>query len=101
MPGPTGPECVIGSGPRENLSMARRRFSREEIIQHLRTAGIEQGTGATQEEAARKVGVALTPQSRWESEFGGCRVNRATRPKEHEQESSRFRQIVSDQALKI
>ena len=37
--------------------MARKRFTTEEIIQHLRTAELEQSKGATQEEAARKVGI--------------------------------------------
>ena len=34
--------------------MPRKRYSAEEIIQHLRTAELEQGRGATLEEAAKK-----------------------------------------------
>jgi len=81
--------------------MARKRYSPEEIIQHLRTAEIEQGKGATQEEAARKVGVTPVTLSRWKAEFGGMRIDQAKRLKELEQETVRLRKIVSDQALDI
>lgn len=56
--------------------MARKRYPPEEIIQHLRTAEIEQSKGLTQAEAARKVGVTPITLSRWKSEFGGA----ASRP---------------------
>lgn len=81
--------------------MARKRYTPEEIIQKLRTAEIEQGKGATQEEAARKVGVTPVTLSRWKAEFGGLRVDQAKRLKELEQEAARLRKIVSDQALDI
>ncbi len=81
--------------------MARKRYTPEEIIQHLRTAEIEQGKGLTQEEAARKIGVTPVTLSRWKSEFGGLRVDQAKRLKELEQEALRLRKIVADQALDI
>ena len=76
--------------------MARKKYTPEEIIQHLRTAEIEQSKGLTQAEAARKVGVTPITLSRWKSEFGGLRVDQAKRLKELEQEASRLRKIVSD-----
>ena len=79
--------------------MARKRHTTEEIIQHLRTAEIEQGKGSTQEEAARKIGVTPVTLSRWKSEFGGLRIDQAKRLKELEQENSRLKKIVADQAL--
>ena len=36
------------------------RYTPENIIQHLRTAEIEQGKGLTQEQAAKKIGVTVT-----------------------------------------
>jgi transcriptional regulator with XRE-family HTH domain len=48
--------------------MARKKYTPEEIIQHLRTAEIEQSKGLTQAEAARKVGVTPITLSRWKSE---------------------------------
>jgi len=79
--------------------MARRKYTPEEIIQHLRTAEIEQGKGSTQEEAARKIGVTPVTLSRWKAEFGGLRIDQAKRLKELEQENSRLKKIVADQAL--
>ncbi len=79
--------------------MPRKRYTPEEIIQHLRTAEIKQSKGLSQEEAARKVGVTPVTLSRWKSEFGGLRVDQAKRLKELEQENARFKKIVADQAL--
>lgn len=79
--------------------MARKRFTPEEIIQKLRTAEIAQSKGATQEEAARKIGVTAVTLSRWKAEFGGMRVDQAKRLKELEQENARLKKIVADQAL--
>ena len=79
--------------------MARKRYTPEEIIQHLRTAEIEQSKGSNQEEAARKIGVTPVTLSRWKSEFGGMRIDQAKRLKELEQENMRLKKIVADQAL--
>ena len=79
--------------------MARKRYTPEEIIQHLRTAEIEKSKGSTQEEAARKIGVTPVTLSRWKSEFGGMRIDQAKRLKELEQENMRLKKIVADQAL--
>jgi transposase-like protein len=81
--------------------MARTKYAPEEIIQHLRTAEIEQGKGLSQAEAARKIGVTPVTLCRWKAEFGGLRVDQAKRLKELEQEAARLRKIVSDQALDI
>lgn len=79
--------------------MPKRRYSAEEIIQHLRTVEIEQAKGDSLEEACRKIGV--TPQTvvRWKKEFGGLRVDQAKRLKELEQENGRLKKIVADLSL--
>lgn len=79
--------------------MARKRYSPEEIIQHLRTVEIEQGRGAKLEEAAKKVGVSLQTIVRWRNEFGGLKVDQAKRLKELEVENARLKKIVANQAL--
>lgn len=79
--------------------MARKRYTAEEIIQRLRTAEIEQSKGATQEEAARKIGVTPVTLSRWKAEYGGLRVDQAKRLKELEAENARLKKIVADQAI--
>lgn len=79
--------------------MPRKRYSPEEIIQHLRTVEIEQGRGAKLEEAAKKVGVSLQTIVRWRNEFGGLKVDQAKRFKELEAENARLKKIVANQAL--
>ena len=79
--------------------MARKKFKPEEIIQHLRTVEIERAKGLTQVEAARKVGVAVQTLIRWQREFGGLDVDQAKRLKTLEQENSRLKRLVAEQAL--
>ena len=79
--------------------MARKKYTAEQIIQHIRTAEIELSKGLTQVEAARKVGVSPITLSRWKAEFGGMRVDQAKRLKELEQENLRLKKIVADQAI--
>lgn len=84
---------------RKGQGMPKKRHTAEEIIQHLRTAEIEQSRGLTQEEAARKIGVTAVTLSRWKAEYGGLRVDQAKRLKELEQENARLKKIVAHQAL--
>ena len=79
--------------------MARKRYTPEEIIQHLRTVELEQGKGASLDLAAKKVGVAPQTIVRWRKEFGGMKVDQAKRLKELEKENSRLKRLVADQAL--
>lgn len=79
--------------------MPRKRYSAEEIIQYLRTVEIEEAKGATQEEAARKVGVVPQTIVRWKKEYGGLRVDQAKRLKELEQENGRLKKIVADLSI--
>ena len=79
--------------------MPRKRYTPEEIIQHLRTVELEQGKGLKLDQAAKKIGV--TPQTivRWRNEYGGLKVDQAKRLKELEKENTRLKRIVADQAL--
>jgi transposase len=79
--------------------MPKKRYTPEEIITHLRTVEIEQAKGTKLEEAARKVGVTAQTVSRWKAEYGGLRIDQAKRLKELEQENSRLRKLVANQAL--
>lgn len=76
--------------------MARKKYTAEEIIQHLRTMEIEQAKGTSFDEAARKVGVSKATAARWKKEYGGLRVDQAKRLKELEQENTRLKKIVAD-----
>lgn len=79
--------------------MARKRYTPEEIIQHLRTVELEQGKGASLDHAAKKVGVAPQTIVRWRNEYGGMKVDQAKRLKELEKENARLKKIVADQAI--
>lgn len=81
--------------------MPKKRYTPEEIIQHLRTVEIEQAKGTSLEEAAKKIGVALNTIVRWKKEFGGLRVDQAKRLKELEQENLRLKRIVANQAIDL
>lgn len=79
--------------------MAKKRFTPEQIIQHLRTVELEQGKGHSLAEASKKVSV--TPQTimRWRNEYGGLKVEQAKRLKKLEKENARLKRLVADQAL--
>ena len=79
--------------------MPKKRYTPEEIITHLRTVEIEQAKGTKLEEAARKVGVTTQTITRWKAEYGGLRIDQAKRLKDLEQENSRLKKIVANQAL--
>jgi putative transposase len=81
--------------------MSRKRYKAEEIIQHLRTAEIEQSKGCTQEEAARKVGVTVTTLIRWKKEYGGLEVDQAKELRNLKDENARLKRLVANQALDI
>ena len=79
--------------------MPKKRFTAEEIIQHLRTVEIEQAKGVSLEEEARKVAVTSQTLARWKRAYGGLRINQAKRLKELEQEHVRLKRVVANQAL--
>ena len=81
--------------------MARKRYKAEEIIQHLRTAEIEQGKGASLEQAAKSIDVSPQTLVRWRKEYGGMKVDQAKRLKELEVENARLKKIVANQAVDI
>ncbi len=79
--------------------MARKKYTAEEIIVHLRTMEIEQAKGATFEEAARKQGVSKATAARWKKEYGGLGMDQVRRLKELEVENARLKRIVANQAI--
>jgi len=72
--------------------MPRKRFTVEQIINHLREAEVSLSQGQT-------VGVSEQSYNRWRKEYGGLKVNQAHRLKDLEQENARLRRSVSDLAL--
>tara|TARA_Y100000768_G_scaffold388086_1_gene382078 strand:- start:975 stop:1235 length:261 start_codon:yes stop_codon:yes gene_type:complete len=70
-----------------SLIMARKKYTPEEIIQHLRTLDIERAKGSTLEQASRKIGVTAVTLSRWKKEFGGLDVSQAKKLKDLEKKT--------------
>ena len=81
--------------------MARKRFTAEQIINHLREAEILVSQGKSIREVARQIGISEQTYYRWRKEYGGMDVSQARRLKELEQENQRLKKLVADQALDI
>ena len=81
--------------------MARKRYSAEQIIGHLRQAEILISEGKTIGEAGRQLSISEQTYYRWRREYGGMEVDQARRLKELDQENQRLKRLVADQALDI
>ena len=80
--------------------MPRKRFTVEQIINHLREAEVLLSLGRSVGEVCRQIGVSEQSYYRWRKEYDGLKVNQARRLKELEQENARLRRAVSDLTLK-
>ena len=60
--------------------MPRKRYTPEEVIQHLRTVELDTGQGLVVLDACRNLGITEQTYYRWKKEYGGLRVDQAQRP---------------------
>ena len=81
--------------------MARKRYSAEQIIGHLRQAERLISGGKTIGEAARQLSIIEQTSYRWRREYGGMEVDQARRLKELDLENQRLKRLVADQALDL
>jgi putative transposase len=81
------------------IGMPRKRFTVEQIINHLREAEVLLSQGQTVGAVCRRIGVSEQSYYRWRKEYGGLKVNQARRLKDLEQENARLRRAVSDLTL--
>ena len=79
--------------------MSRKRFSVEQIINHLREAEVLLAQGQTVGKICRGIGVSEQRYYRWRREYGGLKVDQARRLKELEQENTRLKRAVADLTL--
>ncbi len=79
--------------------MARKRYTPDEIVRHLRTVEIETGKGLVGPAVCRQLGITEPTYYRWKREFGGLRVDQAKRLKGLEQENARLKKLVADLSL--
>lgn len=79
--------------------MARKRYTAEEVIGHLRTVEVLVGQGRSVDDAVREVGVTSNTYYRWRKEYGGLGMEQARRLKELEVENGRLKRAVADLTL--
>jgi|TARA_B100001971_G_scaffold137830_1_gene127336 transposase-like protein len=79
--------------------MPRKRFSVEQIINHLREAEVLLAQGQTVGEICRHIGVSEQSYYRWRREYGGLKIDQARRLKELERENGRLRRAIADLTL--
>jgi putative transposase len=79
--------------------MARRRFTAEQIIGHLRQAEVMIGQGKRMEDVLRALDVTGNTYYRWRKEYGGLGLDQARRLKELETENGRLKRAVADLTL--
>ena len=79
--------------------MSRKRYTVEQIINHLREAEVLLAQGQTVGEICRRIGVSEQSYYRWRREYGGLKVDQARRLKELEAENGRLKRAVADLTL--
>ena len=81
--------------------MASKRYTAEQIINHLRQAEILISQGKSVREASRQIGITEQTYYRWRKDYGGMDVSQARRLKDLEKENQRLKKLVADQALDL
>jgi len=82
-----------------DISLARKAFKPEQIINKLREAEVFIIQGSTIGEASRRIGVTEQTYYRWRREYGGMGVEQARRLRELEKENTRLKRLVADLSL--
>jgi putative transposase len=81
--------------------MPGKRYSTEQIVAKLREAEKLQGQGATIPGVCKKLGVSEQTFYRWRTKYGALKEDEAHRLRALEQENTRLKRIVAEQALDI
>ena len=79
--------------------MARKRYTAEQIIGHLRQAEVMVGQGKSIADGLRELDVTANTYYRWRKEYGGLGLDQARRMKDLEQENARLKRVVADLSL--
>ena len=69
------PSLEVDSGRLKGVIMAKKRYTAEQIIQHLREAEILLSQGQTVREIVRKLAISEQTYYRWRKEYGGMDVS--------------------------
>ncbi len=79
--------------------MKRNRHTPEQVIGKLREADAMLGAGQTIGQVVQHLGVSEQTYHRWRNQYGGMKASDAKRLKQLEQENTRLKRVVADQAL--
>ncbi len=79
--------------------MAKKRYTAEEIIGHLRRAEVMVSQGRSMDDVARELGITANTYYRWRKEYGGLGMDQARRLKELETENNRLKRAVANLTL--
>jgi transposase-like protein len=79
----------------------RKRHTPEQIIAKLRQADAMLAAGRSVGQVCQQLEVSEAAVHRWRTQFGGMKSSEAKRLKELEQQNTRLKRIVADQALDI
>jgi putative transposase len=81
----------------KEATMRGKRYTEEQIIGVLKEAE----AGLKTEDLCRKYGISDATLYNWKAKFGGLTVSEARRLRQLEDENSRLKRMVADQALDI
>ena len=81
--------------------MPAKRYSVEQIVAKLREHEKLQGQGLSIPAACKRIGISDQTFYRWRRRYGALQEDEAQRLKALEQENSRLKRIVAEQALDI
>ena len=81
--------------------MPAKRFAVEQIIAKLREAEKLQGEGLTIPQTCKRLQISDQTFYRWRLKYGALKEDETQRLKALEQENSRLKRIVAEQALDI
>jgi transposase-like protein len=84
-----------------SMSKQRRRHSAEQIVKKLRDADAMLAAGKSVGEVLQALEISEATLSRWRSQYGGMKSEEAKRLKQLEEENSRLKKLVAEQALDI
>ena len=79
--------------------MAQKRHGVDQIIPMLRRADVELGKGKKVPEVCKRLGIAQQTYYRWRQKYGGMAPEMAKELKALQQEHTRLKKLVADQAL--
>jgi transposase len=80
---------------------AAKRFTTEQIVAKLREMEKLQGQGLSIPAACKRLQISDQTFYRWRAKYGALKEDEAHRLKALEQENSRLKRIVAEQALEI